>query len=116
MSGFVSWSYLITYFASSDIRLIDLTMVAHEEIPLALRTFCIAELARLICNQVGRHDQTTLMRVCSQFHLNVAPSVWENHISLSNLFGLISVIETIPLKSMSSHSKVCCKKSSVNGY
>ncbi|KAF8601691.1 hypothetical protein BDV93DRAFT_524630 [Ceratobasidium sp. AG-I] len=67
-------------------------MATPRDLPLAPRVFCLPEIARLICGRVGRHDQTTLMRVCRQLYSDVIPLVWE---FVQHLFVLLDIIPGI---------------------
>ncbi|KAF8608070.1 hypothetical protein BDV93DRAFT_519138 [Ceratobasidium sp. AG-I] len=80
-------------------------MKTQGDLPVALRVFCIPELAGLICPWVGRHDQATLMRVCRRLHSSVVSFVWDYTIHLSLLLELLPGLEKTPYKLGSSQIK-----------
>lgn len=78
-------------------------MATRGDLPSALRVFRLPELARLICDWVERHDQTTMLRVCRQLHFCVAPFLWKYICDLDLLMELIPGFEVI---SSTYHCKV----------
>ncbi|KAF8608066.1 hypothetical protein BDV93DRAFT_240708 [Ceratobasidium sp. AG-I] len=64
-------------------------MATRGDLPVALRVFCLPELAKPIYGWVNQEDRTSLLCVCRHLHFCIVPFVWEYIYDLHVLMKLI---------------------------